>query len=185
MGTIVAVAILAAVGFWAVAAYNGLVAKRNQVRNAWSQIDVQLKRRHDLIPNLVETVKGYLAHERGVLESVTQARSAALSAGDDVAARAAAENQLTRALKSVFAIAEAYPELKASQNMLALQEELSTTENRIAFARQFYNDAVLAYNVACESVPTNLIARSFGFRTEPMFELDDVAERAVPKVSFG
>src|SRR5712692_3956164 len=126
----------------AIGAYNGLVGKRNRVRNAWSQIDVQLKRRHDLIPNLVNAVKGYMQHESGVLESVTRARAAAIAAGGDVAARAGAENALTQSLRSLFAVAEAYPDLKANQNMLALQEELVSTENRVGYARQFYNDAV-------------------------------------------
>lgn len=184
MQTLIIGAVIVVVVVWAIAVYNGLVTGRQRVRNAWSQIDVQLKRRHDLVPNLVAAVKGYMAHERQVLEEVTRARSAAVAAGNEVTARAEAENQLTRALRSLFAVSEAYPELKAGQNMLALQEELSSTENRIAFARQFYNDAVLAFNVAVQRFPANLVAGSLGFREEPMFELTDVAERAVPEVRF-
>src|SRR5947207_6321401 len=131
---------------WVGMTYNGLVRARNLVDEAWSGIDVQLKRRHDLIPNLVEAVKGYMQHESGVLDNVTRARAAAISAGGDVAARAGAENALTQSLRSLFAVAESYPDLKANQNMLALQEELVSTENRVGFARQFYNDSVMEYN---------------------------------------
>lgn len=166
------------------ASYNGLIARRNRVRNAWSQIDVQLKRRHDLIPNLVNAVKRYLQHERQVIEQVTLARQQAIAAGADVAGRADAENMLTRAVRSLFAVAEAYPDLKANQNMLALQEELGSTENRIAFARQHYNDAVLEYNTARESFPTSVMAGPLGFGSEQLFELEDPAERAVPAVQF-
>lgn len=167
-------------------AYNGLVGKRNRVKNAWSQIDVQLKRRHDLIPNLVNAVKGYMAHESGVLERVTAARTQAIQAGGNVPRRAEAENQLGQALRGVFAVAENYPQLRANENMLALQEELSSTENRIAFARQFYNDAVLDYNTARETFPRNVIAGSFGFKEADLFALEDpAAERAVPQVQFG
>jgi len=165
--------------------YNGLVGKRNQVRNAWSQIDVQLKRRHDLVPNLVNSVKGYLTHEREVLEQVTAARSQAIAAGGNVADRAAAENALSAGLRSLFAVAEAYPQLRANENMLALQEELSSTENRIAFARQFYNDAVMGYNTATERFPANMVAGPFGFGQATLFELaEPAAERAVPVVQF-
>ena len=169
---------------YAVATFNGLVAKRNRVRNAWAQIDVQLKRRHDLIPNLVNAVKGYLQHEREVMENVTRARQQAIAAGSDVTARAAAENMLTQAVRSLFAIAEAYPELKSNQNMLALQEELSSTENKVAFARQFYNDSAMAYNTACESFPGNFFASTFSFVPESLFMLEESAERSVPKVQF-
>jgi len=179
----IVISFVAFVAIYAIAIYNGLVAKRNQVRNAWSQIDVQLKRRHDLIPNVVNTVKGYLQHEREVLENVTRARQQAIAAGGDVAARATAENTLTQAMRSLFAVAEAYPDLKANQNMLALQEELSSTENKVAFARQFYNDSVLHYNTAREAFPGNLFAGSFNFASGPLFALDP-AERAVPKVQF-
>lgn len=168
-----------------IAVYNGLVGKRNQVRNAWGQIDVQLNRRHDLIPNLVNAVRGYMAHEQGILERVTEARSQAISAGGNVQQRAQAENQLTGALRSLFAVAENYPQLRASENMLALQEELSSTENRIAFARQHYNDSVMAYNTARETVPAVFVAGMLGFVQEPLFTLDPAApERAVPRVAF-
>ncbi len=168
-----------------IAVYNGLVGKRNQVRNAWGQIDVQLNRRHDLIPNLVNAVKGYMTHEQGILERVTQARSQAIAAGANVQQRAEAENQLTGALRSVFAVAENYPQLRANENMLALQEELSSTENRIAFARQHYNDSVMEYNTARETIPAVFVAGMLGFAQEPLFTLDAAApERAVPQVAF-
>ena len=166
-----------------VATYNGLVGKRNRTRNGWSQIDVQLKRRHDLIPNLVNTVQGYLQHERQVLENVTRARQQAMSAGG-VAERAEAENMLTQAMRSLFAVAEAYPDLKANQNMLALQEELSSTENKVAFARQFYNDSVQEYNTARESFPTTIFAGLLDFQPAEMFALEDPGDRAVPQVQF-
>ena len=179
--------IIALVGLIALAAvtiYNGLVGKRNRVQNAWSQIDVQLKRRHDLIPNLVNSVKGYMAHEKQILEQVTQARASAIAAGNDVTARAAAENTLTQAVRSLFAVAEAYPDLKANQNMLALQEELSSTENRVAFARQHYNDATMEYNTAQQTFPAVLFAAALGFQPATPFAVDDAAERAVPTVAF-
>ncbi|HEY0522411.1 MAG TPA: LemA family protein [Stellaceae bacterium] len=168
----------------AILLYNRLVAYRQRVRNGWAQIDVQLKRRHDLIPNLVASVKGYMAHERGLFDRIAQARSAAIAAGSDVPRRAAAEAELTAGLRSLFAVAEAYPDLKASTNMLALQEELSSTENRIAFARQFFNDAVLAYNTARETFPSSLIATLFGFAPETPFAAAET-ERALPQVDFG
>lgn len=168
---------------WAVAAYNGLVRLRNQVRNGWSQIDVQLKRRHDLIPNLVETVKGYAGHEKETLENVVQARSQAVSA-QGVASQARAEGELSQALGRLMLVVEQYPDLKANQNFLALQEELTSTENKISFARQFYNDGVMTYNTKVQSVPTNIIAGLFKFEEEEFFELEDQAEREVPKVSF-
>ena len=180
----IAIGVVVLVLLYLVGAYNGLVGKRNRVRNAWSQIDVQLKRRHDLIPNLVNTVKGYLQHERGVLEEVTRARQQAIAAGGDVTGRAAAENDLTRAVRSLFAVAEAYPDLKANQNMLALQEELGSTENRVAYARQFYNDSVMEYNTARQTIPTSFFAGAFGFGPEELFQLEDPAERAVPRVQF-
>jgi LemA protein len=165
--------------------YNGLVGKRNQVRNAWGQIDVQLNRRHDLIPNLVAAVKGYMAHEQGILERVTEARSQAIAAGGNVQQRAQAENQLTGALRSLFAVAENYPQLRASENMLALQEELASTENRIAFARQHYNDSVMEYNTARETIPAAFFSGMLGFSKEPLFTLEaDAPERAVPQVAF-
>jgi LemA protein len=162
--------------------YNGLISKRNRVENAWSQIDVQLKRRLDLIPNLVETVKGYAAHERGTLDAVVQARNAAMSASGPVAA-AQAENQITGALRQLFALSEAYPDLKANQNFLELQEELSATEGRVAYARQFYNDSVLSYNTAIQKFPASLIANRMGFRPREYFEAEEGARQA-PTVEF-
>lgn len=163
--------------------YNSLVSLRNRVDNAWSQIDVQLKRRYDLIPNLVETVKGYATHEREVFENVTEARSHAISVGGSVAGQAKAENQLTQTLRSLFAVAENYPELKANQNFMLLQEELSGTESKIAFARQFYNDSVYRYDTATESFPGNIIAGMFGFKERPYFEAEAESRRPV-KVEF-
>jgi LemA protein len=171
----------------AVGMYNGLVGLRNQVKNAWAQIDVQLKRRHDLIPNLIETAKGYMQHERQTFEAITKARNLAQSAsagGGGVEAQAAAEGQLGGALMKFFAVAENYPELKANTNFLALQEELASTENKISFARQFYNDIVMRYNTKIQTVPTNIVAGIFGFKEEKLFEVEDKAERDVPKVSF-
>ena len=163
--------------------YNSLVRLRQRVRNAWGQIDVQLKRRYDLIPNLVETVKGYAAHEKGTLEQVVQARTAAVAA-QGAAAQAQAENMLTGALRQLFALAESYPDLKANQNFLSLQEELSSTENRIAFARQHYNDIVAQYNTTRLSFPANLFASAFGFGPEEFFEIETPAERGAPQVKF-
>ncbi|OGF54943.1 MAG: hypothetical protein A2Z21_08890, partial [Candidatus Fraserbacteria bacterium RBG_16_55_9] len=163
--------------------YNRLVALRNRVENAWSQIDVQLKRRHDLIPNLVETCKGYMKHERGVFESVANARNQAISA-TSIPEKAAAENVLTGALRQLFAVAEAYPELKANQNMLALQEELTSTENKVSFARQFYNDSVMQFNQTLQQVPTNIVADMFNFRERVFFEVEDKADREPVKVQF-
>ncbi len=163
--------------------YNRLVRLLNEVKNAWSQIDVQLKRRHDLIPNLVETVKGYMQHERATLENITQARNLAMRPGS-VSERAQAEQQLTQALHNFFVVVENYPDLKANQNFLALQEELTSTENRISFARQAYNDAVMNFNNVIQMFPTNIVGSMFGFKEQSFFEVEDVAERAVPKVSF-
>jgi LemA protein len=168
---------------WVAVAYNGLVRLRNQLENAWAQIDVQLKRRCDLIPNLVETVKGYAKHESGTLEAVIQARNMAVSA-KGVAERAQAENVLTGALKSLFAVAEAYPNLKADQSFLRLQEELTSTENKIAFSRQFYNDSVMTFNTQIEVFPQNIIAGMFHFVRREFFEVKDEASREAPKVSF-
>jgi len=168
-----------------VAIYNGLVRSRNQVKNAWAQIDVQLKRRHDLIPNLVETVKGYMKHERGTLEAVTKARTLAqqvASAGPGE--RGKVEGELSSALNRLLAVAERYPDLKASQNFLALQEELASTENKISFSRQFYNDAVLTYNNQTQMFPSNIIASMAGFKAGEFFEVTVAAEREAPKVSF-
>ena len=179
----VGVGVAAVVLLYLVTVYNMLVAKRNQVRNGWSQIDVQLKRRHDLVPNLVNAVKGYLGHERQVIEEVTRTRAAAMAAGG-VAGRAQAENALTQALRSLFAVAEDYPTLRANENVLVLQEELRATENRVAFARQFYNDAVQEYNTARGSFPPILVAGLLRFVPAEFFALQDPAERAVPQVQL-
>jgi LemA protein len=168
---------------WVIGAYNGLVRLRNQLENAWAQIDVQLKRRHDLIPNLVETVKGYAAHERQTLENVIKARNIAVSA-TGVAERAQAENVLTGALKSLFAVAEAYPNLKADQTFLRLQEELASTENKVAFSRQFYNDSVMSYNTQIEIFPQSIIANTFHFVRREFFEVKAEEEREAPQVKF-
>jgi LemA protein len=174
------------IGMWAMGVYNGLVARQVETQNAWSQIDVQLKRRYDLIPNLVETVKGYASHEKETLERVIQARTMAMNA-QTISEHAQAENMLTGALKSIFALSESYPDLKANTNFLKLQEELSSTENRIGFARQHYNDAVSNFNTMLQSFPANLIGNSFGFRPVEFFQLDDAeraAVRAAPQVKF-
>jgi LemA protein len=163
--------------------YNSLVRQRKRCDNGWAQIDVQLKRRYDLIPNLVETAKGYLKHEREVLENVTRARQQAIDASG-VKDQAKAENVLTSTLRSLFAVAESYPDLKANQNMLALHEELTSTENKISFARQHYNDCVMAYNTSIETVPSNVVAGMFGFKPREFFELEDVGQKEAPKVSF-
>jgi LemA protein len=177
---IVVLVVLAILFFWL--GYNGLVSRRNRVDGAWSQIDVQLKRRHDLIPNLVETVKGYAAHERGTFEAVTNARANAISA-QGPAQQAQAENALTSTLRSLFAVAEAYPDLKANQNFLNLQEELTSAEDRIAYARQFYNDSVLSYNARIQSIPSNIIAGMFNFSPREYFEAEQGAAE-VPRVQF-
>ena len=167
---------------WFVGAYNKLVRFRNQIKNAWHQIDVQLKRRYDLIPNLVEVVKDYMTYEQETLTKVIEARGAALSAKGP-AAQAKAEGLLTETLKSLFAVVEKYPELKANQNVASLQEELTGTENKISFARQFYNDSVMTYNNAIQSIPTNFIASFFNFAQEAYFETEPES-RAVPKASL-
>jgi LemA protein len=165
--------------------YNGLVGLRNQVKNAWAQIDVQLKRRYDLIPNLVETVKGYAKHEREVFENVTKARNMAQTAASaGPAERGKAEGELSQALGRLIAVAEAYPELKANQNFLALQEELTSTENKISFSRQFYNDAVLRYNNQTQMFPSSIVAGMAGFKAEQFFQTTTPEERVAPKVSF-
>ncbi len=170
--------------FLIVGIYNSLVALKNQVKNAWAQIEVQLKRRHDLIPNLIESVKGYMAHEANTLENVTKARQQAVNISGDAKTQAQAENMLSGALKSLFAVAESYPELKANQNFLQLQEELVSTENKISFARQAYNDGVMFYNNKKEVFPNNLIVGAFNFPEFSFFEIEDAAERNVPKVQF-
>lgn len=175
--------IVVVIAVYLVAAYNGLIRRRNQIENAWSQIDVQLKRRLDLIPNLVETVKGYAAHEQATLEKVINARNAAIAAPNTPQAQAQADGQLSGALKSIFALGEAYPDLKANQNFLQLQEELTATEGRVAYARQFYNDSVLAYNNKLQQFPTMFYARALKFERREYFEADEAA-RTAPDVSF-
>jgi LemA protein len=168
-----------------VAIFNGLVRLRNQVKNAWAQIDVQLKRRYDLIPNLVETVKGYMKHERGTLEAVTNARNLAQKlASAGAGERAKAEGELSSALSRLLAVVENYPDLKANQNFLALQEELTSTENKIGFSRQYYNDSVLKYNNQTQMFPSNIVASMTGFKASEFFEVTLAVEKEAPKVSF-
>jgi LemA protein len=183
VATIVVLVVVGLLVLFLIATYNRLVKLRNRIDAAWSQIDVQLKRRHDLIPNLVETVKGYAAHERETLEAVVAARRQAVEA-TGVESQAQAENMLTGALRQLFALAEAYPDLKANQNFLALQEELTGTEGRIAFSRQFYNEQTLAYDNARESFPTNVVAGVFNFEAREYFEAEE-ASRAPVRVDFG
>lgn len=181
-------------GLWLMGAYNGLVTLRNRFKNAFAQIDVQLKRRYDLIPNLVETAKGYMKHERETLEAVIAARNAAYTASKAAAANPAdaaamkgllgAESGLTGALSRLMVVSEAYPDLKANQNMMQLTEELTSTENKISFARQAYNDSVTAYNTTRERFPTNLIAGVFNFSEAQLFQVDNAVEREAPKVKF-
>ena len=167
---------------WIIAVYNNLVSLKMRVKNAWAQIDTQLKRRFDLIPNLVETVKGYAAHEQGTLEKVIAARNTYTSA-NTVEEKAKANNELTSTLKSIFALGEAYPELKANENFLALQTELAGTEDKVAYSRQFYNDTVQMYNTAIMKFPNNILAGMFGYKEEPFFTIDD-AEKEPVKVQF-
>jgi LemA protein len=178
---IILIVIVVGLGFLVVHLYNGLVRGRNEVKSAWSSIDVQLKRRYDLIPNLVEAVKGYAAHERQTFEAVVKARQQAISFTGGVEERAKVENILTQSLRSLFALAEAYPDLKANQNFLALQEELATTENKIGFARQYYNDAAMRYKNSVEVFPSNTIANLFAFRPEPFFQMEAAGERLAPQ----
>ena len=182
IGLILIVIVVVAIA-WALVAYNGLIRRRNQVKEAWSDIDVQLKRRHNLIPNIVETVKGYASHESGTFDKVTNARARALSA-QTPAEHAQAENMLSETLKSLFAVSENYPDLKANANFLELQRELSDTEDKIQAARRFYNTNVRDYNTTIEQVPTNIIANAFNFKQEAFFELEDEAAKSVPEVSF-
>src|SRR3954471_655081 len=195
MAGIILLVIIVALVFWAVAIYNGLVALRNRFKNAFAQIDVQLKRRYDLIPNLVETAKGYIKHERETLEAVIRARNSAQTAataananpGDPAAMQALgqAEGALTGVLGRMFALAEAYPDLKANQNMLSLQEELSSTENKVAFARQAFNDSVMEYNTRRESFPANIFAGMFNFGPAELLQATESAEeRKAPQVKF-
>ena len=180
---IVIVVVLVLVVLFVIGIYNALVRLRNQVDNAWSQIDVQLKRRHDLIPNLVETAKGYMKHERETFEAITQARSQAMGA-KTVAESSKAEGMLGEALSKFMLVVENYPDLKANQNFLNVQEELTSTENKIAFARQSYNDQVLSYNNKIQMFPSNIIAGMFAFGKRDFFEIEVAAEREVPKVDF-
>ena len=181
-------------GIWAIGVYNGLVSLRNRFKNAFAQIDVQLKRRYDLIPNLVEIAKGYLKHERETLEAVIKARNIALAASQAAAANpadanairslGAAEGGLAGALSRLMVVAEQYPDLKANQNMMQLTEEMTSTENKVAFARQAYNDSVMTYNTARETFPSVLLAGMFGFQSAELFKIEDPTERNAPKVSF-
>ena len=184
--TIVVLVVLAVVAIFLISTYNRLVTLRQRVKEAWSDIDVQLKRRHDLIPNLVETVKGYAAHERGTFEAVTQARANAVAAGASGSPqqRAEAENMLTGTLRSLFAVAENYPQLQAVQEFKDLSENLTATEDKIAFARRFYNGNVRDYNTALQTFPTSVLGGMFGFMPEQYFELTDPTEREVPQVKF-
>lgn len=191
---LVILGIAAAVILYGIVLYNNLVSLRNRVKNGFSQIDVQLTRRHDLIPNLVEAVKGYMSHERGTLEDVVRARNAAVTGLQNAAADpsnpeaikqlGAAEGALNGALGRLFALAEAYPDLKANQNMMQFQEELASTENKVAFARQAFNDAVMNYNTGCESFPGSIVANNFNFRPAEFLEIEAPEKREVPEVSF-
>ena len=169
---------------WVIGIYNGLVGLRNRVKEAWAQVDVQLKRRFDLIPNLLETVKGYMSHERETLEAVTKARAAVGGAGGNMEQRMAAEGGLTGALGRLMAVSESYPDLKASTNFLALQEELTSTENKISFSRQFYNEVVMRMNNKVQMFPSSIIAGMFNFTAEKFFEIENEGEREAPKVDF-
>ena len=194
MGGLIFIGIIVALLVFVIVLYNRLVVLRNRFRNAFAQIDVQLTRRHDLIPNLVETAKGYMKHERETLEAVVAARNAAVAglkhaSADPASAEAiqklgGAESALTGALSRLLAVVEAYPDLKANQNMMQMSEELTSTENKVAFARQAYNDSVMDYNNACEMFPSSFIAGSFHFKPGPLLEIEDESKRAVPKVSF-
>ena len=181
--TLVVVLVLVLLALFVGVTYNSLVRRRNEVDNAWSQIDVQLKRRLDLIPNLVETVKGYAAHEKTALEAVIAARNTGMAASSDPHAQASADNAMTGALRQLFALSEGYPDLKANQGFVSLQEELANTESRIAYARQFYGDAVSAYNTAIQKFPNIVFAGMLGFSEREFFEAEDAA-RVVPEVKF-
>jgi len=195
MSWLIFLGVLGAIAIWAVGMYNNLVNLRNRVRNAFSQIDVQLTRRYDLIPNLIETVKGYMAHERETLEAVINARNAAVnglkaaaadpSNAEAMKALGGAEAALGGTLGRLFALAEAYPDLKANQNMIQLQEELASTENKVAFSRQAFNDSVMNYNNATENFPSNIVANTFSFEAAEFLEIESETKREVPKVSFG
>jgi len=182
-GLVIVLIIIGAVAVAAIGIYNGLITLRNRSDNAWAQVDVQLRRRYDLIPNLVETVKGYAAHEKETFQKVTEARAQAINAGT-VAEQGKAENMLTGALKSLFAVSESYPDLKANQNFLMLQEELAGTEGKIAYARQFYNDTVMKFNTKQQVFPSNIIASMFGFQEKEYFEIEEPEAREAVKVEF-
>lgn len=179
---IIVIAVILIILFYIVYIYNKLITARNKVENSWSQIDVQLTRRADLIPNLIETVKGYTSHESSTFENITKARSSLLNA-DAVSEKAKANDALTKGLKSLFAVAESYPELKANENFISLQEELADTENKISYTRQFYNDTVLMYNNLCQMFPSNLMAKMFDFKEKDYFK-SSTESREVPKVEF-
>lgn len=183
MDIIIILAVIAVILLIFIGYYNALVKLRNQVKNAWSQIDVQLKRRHDLIPNLIDTVKGYMAHERETLENITNARSKAVGA-ETMSEKSQAEGMLSQAMGKFNLVVENYPDLKANQNFLALQEELTATENKISFSRQNYNDQVLFFNNKIEIFPSSIIASMFNFKQSEFFEIQDAKEKEVPKVSF-
>lgn len=183
MEWIILIVVIVVIVFYVISLYNTLVKLRNMVKNAWSQIDLQLKRRHDLIPNLIETVKGYMTHERETLQNITNARSKALDA-HTVGEKSKAEGELAGALSRFNLVVENYPDLKANTNFLSLQEELTSTENKISFSRQNYNDQVLGYNNKIEMFPSNIIAGMFNFKMEEFFEIENQAERAVPQVKF-
>jgi LemA protein len=182
-GLVILLVIIGIIAVAAIGIYNGLITLRNRADNAWAQVDVQLRRRYDLIPNLVETVKGYAAHEKETFQKVTEARSQAINAGT-VAEQGKAENMLTGALKSLFAVAESYPDLKANQNFLMLQEELAGTEGKIAYARQFYNDTVMKFNTKQQVFPSNLIASMFNFQEKEYFEIEEAEAKEPVKVEF-
>jgi LemA protein len=186
MGTWIVIGIVVLVLIWLILTYNGLVTLRNRTQEAWSEIDVELKRRHDLIPNLVQTVQGYMGHERGTLEAVTNARAGAVAAGasGDPAKIGAAENMLTQSLRSLFAVSENYPDLKAISAFTNLQEQLTATEDKIEFSRRFYNGNVRDYNIKLQTLPTSLIAGVLGFKAFGFFQADE-SDRAVPQVNFG
>ena len=183
VGLIIVIVILLIIVISLVGMYNTLVRLRNRVKNAWAQIDVQLKRRHDLIPNLVKTAKGYMKHEQNTLKEITEARSKAMGAGS-VGDKAKAEGELSGAMSKFFLVVENYPDLKANSNFLAVQEELTSTENKIAFARQSYNDQVLFFNNKIQIFPSNIVASMFNFKENEFFKIENKAEKAVPKVDF-
>ena len=183
IGLYILIAVIILIVLWWIGVFNSLVVLRNRIENAWGQIDVQLKRRYDLIPNIVETVKGYAKHEKETFENVVKARQMGMNASN-VQDQAAAENMLTGALKSIFALAEAYPELKANENFKLLQEELAGTESKIAFARQHYNDSVMLFNTRIQMFPASIVANASGFKDRDFFELEDAEAREAPKVQF-